>query len=384
MSLAEAQVVRWLKRHLLDRGLAGVVPGRILVDSDPSYIHSPYARELEPMARVEVGGGRPDLLCSAARTEGSLVTGFEVKAATRDWMQGLAQARRYRAGVHHSYLAIPGRPTELEREAGPMARETGVGILALSNNAWHEVTRPAEPIPLPWSLGRTTAALDGVPVARQLQLNHPLNYLVVPLLAATLPAGRGLLEELEVRWPDLGSAGTRKHAIVGAASLRLIDTNLDPTAEGLAVADLMLALGFAPETRPSKRARLVDVAPALAAVARFVLLQQPAVQLVLRVLLKAGCPVDLPRLAHDSILRDPSLGSALFLSDPSIEVHPGLPGTAYNPTTVFKLKQNLWHAGLLATKFHATAGGKATRYTPKEDFWALEEVRVLGHLAGGT
>jgi hypothetical protein len=382
MSSPEAQVVRSLKRHLLDRGLAGIIPASILVDADPSYIHSRYARDLEPMARVEVGGGRPDLLCSATRTEGVLVAGFEVKAATRDWVQGLAQARRYRAGVHYSYLALPGRAEHLEREASPMARETGVGILVLSDDVWHEVVKPAEPIPLPWTLGPTTAALEGVPVARQLQLNHPLNYLVVPYLAATLPPGRVLMEELETRWPDLGSQGTRRHAIVGAATLRLIDTDLEPTAEGLAVADLMLALGFRPETRPLKRARLVDASPALAAVARFVLLQQPAVQLVLRVLGEAGRKLDLPRLAHAAILRDPPLGTALFLSDPSIEVRPVLPGTAYNPTTVFKLKQNLWHAGLLATKCHVSAGGKATTYKPAEDAWELEHTRLLGHFAG--
>jgi hypothetical protein len=368
----EASVVRSLKRHLIDGGLGGVAPAQILVDADPSYVGSRYASELEPMARVDVGGGRPDLLCSFDRTQGTVVSGFEVKAASRDWLQGLAQARRYRAGVHHSYLALPGRRAEIEYQSATMARESGVGVLVLEDEHWHELVRPADPTPLPWSLGSTSAALEGVPAARQLQLNHPLNYLIVPLLAATLTHGRSLEEELAVHWSDLGSPGTRRHAIVGAQSLRLVDVDLKPTAEGIAVADLLLGLGFTTANRPNKRTRLADVVPAVAAVARFVFLQQPAVRLILRVLATAGTPLPLPELAMIAFRLDPPLGGALFLDDPSREFRPDLTGTSYNSSTVFKLKQNLWHAGLLATGFHSSAGGRATDFRPAEDLWALE------------
>ena len=44
----EAQVVRSLKRHLLRHGLGGQSVAGILVDADPSYLHSGFARELEP------------------------------------------------------------------------------------------------------------------------------------------------------------------------------------------------------------------------------------------------------------------------------------------------------------------------------------------------
>jgi hypothetical protein len=211
-----------------------------------------------------------------------------------------------------------------------------------------------------------------VPIARQLQLNHPLNYLVVPLLAATLAPGRSLPEELEARWPDLRSAGTRRHAVAGAMTLHLIDRDNSPTTEGLAVADLLLALGFNPATRPAKRARLADVAPGLAAVARFVLLRQPAVQLLMRSLVDAGGRASLPELAMTAWKRDRPLGGALFLADPSSEVRPDLGGESFNPTTVFKLKQNLWHAGLIAAGAHTSAGRRASTFRPDDDFWALE------------
>ncbi len=373
----EANVVRALKRHLLAGGLAGVVPSRILVDADPSYMRSRFASELEPMARVDVGGGRPDLLCSAERADGPVITGFEVKAFSRDWLQGLAQARRYRAGVHHSFLALPGRPADLERDAGIMARESGVGILVLHDDAWQIVVKPADPTPLPWRLAPTIGALEGVPLVRQLQLNHPLNYLIVPYLASTLRGGRSLLEELEARWTDLGSPGTRRHAIVGAASLRLIDADLHPTAEGSAVADLLMAVGFTPESRPAKRVRLSEASPAVAAIARFVFLHQPAIRLLLRSLAEAGRPVSLPVLAMAAVRLDPPLGGALFLADPSTDVRPDMPGAAYNPTTVFKLKQNLWHAGLLANRAHSSAGGRAADFLPEQDIWSLEPRQLV-------
>jgi hypothetical protein len=364
MGGAEAQVVLALKRHLERKGAS-----RIVVDADPAY--RKFRHDLEPMARIEIDGARPDLVCSIERTAGVLVEGYEVKASIRDWVPGLAQARRYRAGVHQSYLAIPGRRTDVEAGARTMAREGGVGIIVLEGSSWHEAVAAADPIPLPWTVGATVAALEGVPVARQLQLNHPLNYLVVPYFAATAGAGR-LLEVLGERWADLGSPATRRQAIIGAQTLRLIDHELRPTAEGYAVAELLLGLGFTPEGRPSKRARLADVAPAVAAVARFVLLQQPAVQLVLRSLKEEGRPVALPQLARRAIALDPPMGSALFLFDPSAELRTDLEGKAYNPTTVFKLKQNLWHSGLLATGAHSSAGGPANAFRPREDVWKLE------------
>jgi hypothetical protein len=371
MSAPESQIVCALKQYLLGVGLGGATPSRVLVDADPSYIHSRWARELEPMARVEIGGARPDLLCSFERTQGVLVTAFEVKAASSDWPQGLAQARRYRTGVHYSYLALPGEPSLLKRQLGAMARETGVGVLVLHQEVWHEIIRPTEPIPLPWTLSTTIGAVDGVPLARQLQLNHPLNYLVVPFFTAARLSGHTVFEELEARWPDLKSDGTRKHAVLGAITLRLIDAKFKLTVEGRTVADLLLALGFEPERRPPKRERLADVAPPLAALARFVFLQQPAVQLILRILGGVSGALTISSLAIAAVHLDPPLGSALFLSDPSAEIRPDLPGVAYNPTTVFKLKQNLWHAGLLETPRHPSAGKRAADFRPSQDHWQM-------------
>lgn len=371
MGSPEAEIVFSLKQHLQGGGLPGVSPSRLLVDADPSYLHSRRAKSLEPMARIDIDGAHPDLVCCSERSTGSLITGFEVKASSVDWLKGLAQARRYRAGVHHSYLALPGHVRELERDAGRMARDMGVGVLVLEGGTWREVVQPIDPTPLPWTLGSTAAALEGVPLARQLQLNHPLNYLVVPFLASTLPPGSSLWEALELRWPDLGNLGTRQHAVAGAKTLRLLDAQLQPTVEGGAVADLLQAVGFRPESRPSKRLRLADAAPALAAIARFVLVQQPAVRLIRRVLQDAGGSAPLPSLATAAAEIEPILAAALFLADPSREFGSSMEGRDFNPSTVFKLKQNLWHAGILATGAHPSAGGRAAEYRPAEDVWGV-------------
>src|SRR5512133_3938625 len=114
-------------------------------------------------------------------------------------------------------------------------------------------------------------------------LNHPLNYLVVPYLRYRYPQSP-LVALLEAHWPDLRTENTRAHAIVGARTLGLIDREGYVTPIGNTVADLLEAIGFEPRSRPNKRARLADVSPAIAAVARSVLLNLPSVRLVIETL----------------------------------------------------------------------------------------------------
>jgi hypothetical protein len=89
-------------------------------------------------------------------------------------------------------------------------------------------------------------------------------------------------------------------------------------------------------------------------------------------------------LAIAGAARDQALASALFLSDPSADVVADMSGHAFNPSTVFKLKQNLWHAGLLATKAHASAGSRGADYIPSNDVWALEATLNAASLVDGN
>ncbi|RKG92442.1 hypothetical protein [Corallococcus terminator] len=367
----EAKVVRSLKHHLLEHGLRDSRVLHLLVDADPSYVHSPFAHELEPMTRLTLEGTRPDILCSVAQPEGILVAGIEVKASDRDWVKGMGQAHRYRSGVHHAYLALPTPASDIHRSALTMARDNGVGILAMDAKRWVEVSPPADPTPLPRVVSQASALLEGTPVARRLQLNHPLNYLAATFLADRKPSSQSLLEALAGHWSDLSSEGARRHAATGASTLGLLDLDWEPTLEGRAVAELLAALQFDPATGYEKRKQLAQAHAPLAAVARFVLVRQPAVRLIHRTLADHGGALTLPKLAVAAGQEDLALATALFLADPSADLKPGLKGADFNPSTVFKLKQNLWHAGLLDTKAHGSSGKQAIAYRPDEDVWAL-------------
>ena len=372
MASPEARVVHSLKQHLLEHGLRGARVNRILVDADPSYLRSPFKHKLEPMTRLSFDDARPDMLCNLDMAGGKLIVGIEVKASGGDWVKGLGQAHRYRIGVHHAWLAVPDPNGDVTRAASRIARDNGVGLLVLNDKRWSEALLPTDPRPLPQIVSHAASMLEGAPVARSLQLNHPLNYLAVAFIADRKSASMSLTEAIARNWRDLSSVDSRRLAVVGAMTLGLIDMNGIPTVEGRTVADLLDALRFTPAHAYDKRSRLADVDAGLAAVARFVLLRQPAVQLVHRALSERGGSLKLPELACEAAQSDSALAGALFLADPSGDVAPHLPDTAYNPSTVFKLKQNLWHAGFLSTKAHVSAGKRATLYQAAKDVWTLE------------
>ena len=370
----EAQVIRSLKRHLATQGLPLGRFKSILVDAHPSYVRSDENRALEPFARLQIGGVRADLVGSVGERDNPLVVGIEVKPDLRDWQKGLAQARTYRDGVHYAYFAARVKARESARhDVERLARELGVGVLFDESNSWKQAVAPDDPLPRPALLQSTANLLEGVPVARRLQLNHPLNYLVVAYLAAA-PSSLSLLERMAVEWPDLGSDTTRRHAIVGASTLGLLDHENRPTLEGRNVADLLRAVSFnLGASQVNKRARLLDVSPGCAAVTRTVFLRQPAVRLVLDVLRTAQRPLTVLRLARLALETAPVLAASVFLADPASTLPASAGGEAFNPSAVFKLKQNLWHAGLLATGAHASSGKRAIDYEPDKDIWALGE-----------
>ena len=372
MATTEAEVVNSLKQHLRSSGIAGFSTSSIIVDSDGSYTTSQYRSKLEPMASLKVNGYRLDLICGVRSPQNPLIFGFEVKPNFGEWREGISQAANYRSAVHKSYLAIPKdrnkATTDLERQA----RSLGVGVLLRDNKQWHEAVEPEDPRPIPNKVDITQRLLEGVPLARQLQLNHPLNYLVVPHLRAQFPSD-SLEPLLEQHWPDLGVVGTRRHAISGAQSLGLIDLDGQLTVDGTIIADLLREMKFEPSSRPNKRTRLAEIAPELAVVARVCLLRQPAVRLVIEALQRSQSDgLEINQLILKARTRDRLLSDALFLADPDLDKINNLRPQDYNPSTVFKFKQVLWHAGILATKTHSSAGGKKEDYRPEEDTWKLE------------
>jgi hypothetical protein len=102
-----------------------------------------------------------------------------------------------------------------------------------------------------------------------------------------------------------------------------------------------------------------------------VFIQQPSIRLIIRALADGKGSLTLPDLLAAVARIDHRLGTTLFLCNPSSEIHPGLPGAAFVPSTVFKLKQNLWHAGFLETPRHSSSGKRAEEFLPNQDLWKL-------------
>jgi hypothetical protein len=156
-----------------------------------------------------------------------------------------------------------------------------------------------------------------------------------------------------------------------------------PKAEGATIADLLHGVGFLPENRPGKRLRLADADPTVAAVARAVLLSQPAVNLVVETLRRAtNSSLRISELLDTATHRDEVLARALFLRNPDRDLDAPVVAIDFRTATVFQFKQILWHAGILGSKAEVGAAGGANRYRPEDDRWSLDEHVLRTPVAG--
>jgi hypothetical protein len=367
--MIEAETIYSLKRHLQHRGLGpdSWLVTDIAVDSDGSYRRSPHAAELEPMMSIPISGFYPDLVCFYKGPSEEGLAAFEVKGAFEDWVKGMTQARAYREGVHRSYLALPSGSERRLRTLERDAQESGIGVWVLEHEQWHEIVPAARPRPSLAESRDLIAAIQGVVLPRRLQLNHPLNYLAVVWIRAHF-SNTDLMEGLEKLWGDLRTSGSRQHAINGARYLGLLAHDDSLTKLGITVADLMESLGFGENRNLNKRRRLFDESSGLAAIIRLVLTQQGSTDLVVQTLEKAGnVEMNTEEMLIEGSKINKPLASGLFLADPKdIEKH-FIPASAFSPSFVFQFKQTLWHAGILSTPAHRSAGKGAAVYDSKDD-----------------
>jgi len=371
---AEADIVWSLKKHLQLHGLG---PQRwpvsdIAVDSDGSYRSSPHAADLEPMMSMPIREFHPDLVCAYSSSAEDGLAAFEAKARFEDWLKGLTQARAYREGVHRAYLALPAdtgsRASALEQDAG----ERGVGVWLLRDAGWEEVVPPAEPRPALAECRNLTAALRGVVLPRRLQLNHPINYLAAAWARYTVP-DVPIQQALRDSWETLRTAGSRQHAINGARYLGLLTQDGKLTALGLTVCDLMTSLHFKKSSAVSRKRRFSDESPGLGAVIRLVFMQQESTKLIVEALQQVdNTPLSTEQLLRRAAKINEPLASGLFLGDPRDLEKASIPASAFSPSFVFQFKQSLFHAGILATSSHTSAGKGADHYQSQDDFWQLE------------
>lgn len=364
-----------LKQHLKENGL-GINRwdvSDIAVDSNGSYKRSPHAEELEPMMSMPIGGFYPDLVCTYERAQEGGLAAFEVKSRFEEWVKGITQARAYQDGVHRSYLALPedngSRFSVLERDA----QSCGVGVWLLRKKGWEEIISAAIPRPNTATTVMLRRALRGISAPGKLKLNHPLNYLAVAWLCGQ-KTGSELNDAMEAGWADLRTDGSRALAIRGARYLGMVDQNDNLTVLGQNVFDLMQALEFSPAQVWDKQTRFCDAYPGLSAVSRLVLMQQESTKLLVEALSGAsGDGLNTEELLRTAEMINSPLATGLLLLNPRDAKLPRIPSHAFSPSNVFVLKQVLWHAGILSTPKHPTAGKSAQDYQHEQDYWKLEE-----------
>jgi hypothetical protein len=168
-------------------------------------------------------------------------------------------------------------------------------------------------------------------------------------------------------------------AVRGAESLGLIAGGA-VTVKGKAYADVLRLMGFTlGGCRHLTRSRLVRTAPNLAAALRSLLLQHPAVDLIVQTLLKwQGKPVAVQELAQRALALDEGLARAVLGAPPA----DGMPWSI-RPATRFQLKAALYDVGLLDSPLARGASSRQRPggYDPAEDIWELGMV-AQGHRIG--
>lgn len=357
---------------------------------------------LAPFNHVRIGGGYPDLV--GVRTlESDLLAverlgddppliAVEAKGETScgvDTQRGIVQAYDRLHEANAAYLAAP--TASISETDRTLARELNVGILGVDSAG------TVDALEVPRVVGnRTTteatairfqASAQGV-ADKSFGLNHPKNYLGYPLAHYAAGDTEALLSEYKV-------VSAVDSARQGAAFLGLIE---DGVGEGVELTSLGAeVVRFATgrygtveaaleefENWYRSRKRFADLAPAWGQLARRVVFDYRATELLVRELqcmhedgITEPSLVDLVEYLHEL---HPSFTVELFIRGTDGvrsrvltedgELRPAAleDGSVYHSPTVFQLKAMLYHSGILTER-----GAEPHRLEPLEDVWALRE-----------
>lgn len=367
---SEAEVVLWLKRHLIREGLQHRQVREILVDADPIYLRAPFSRELHPTGTLWIGSWRPDVICVLGDERAEKIIGIEVKSNS-EHEKGIVQAAQYRDGVHESYLCVPWGNSKLPDWLREGATHNGVGLIRAGVDRLTIEVQAPRPRPDPTILLTTRRYLLGESSLRALGLNKPLHY-AAALLAFTYY--REPREALNTIWGLKGSAVT--HAIRGAKTLGLMSDDEKVTLKGHAYSEILKTLGFdlANDRVLTSKRRLIDFNPGYGAVLRSVLLDHPAVQMIARVLIKhGGGPLTIIQLVELALIEDEGMARAVFgipPEDPDV--------WQIRPSTRFNLKAALYDIGIIDSPLARGASSPPGTggYDPMSDIWQVGSMCV--------
>ncbi|MFB6109918.1 MAG: hypothetical protein ABEJ60_03465 [Halodesulfurarchaeum sp.] len=405
-SLSEPRVLAHAKRRLFpddaEDGYA-VVDAQFSSDqwltSEP--IDPDVADQLAPFNHVQVGSGFPDLVGVRLLGEEFLAVDrfgddpplvvIEAKGHTNrrdaDVERGIVQAYDRLHEANAAYVAAPA--DTVSQSARTLARELNVGLLGVTPEG------TVEPVETPRVVGnRTTTETTAIRFQASAQgvagtsfgLNHPKNYLAYPLAVFHRGETERVLSEYVVDAVDA--------ARTGAKFLSLVDdqpaaTRLSPLGREVVrfarreYGSVEAALEAFDDWKRS-RERFCDLAPKWGMLARRVVYEYPATQLLVEEL----------QYMHDDGITEPRLPDVVEYLH---ELHPSFTvelfvrgdddarsrvlspegelrrdaladGTVYHSPTVFQLKAMLYHAGILTAR-----GAEPSNLEPSTDVWALRE-----------
>ncbi|SEH13054.1 hypothetical protein SAMN04487967_1118 [Natronorubrum sediminis] len=357
--------------------------------------------ELAPFNHVQIGGGYPDLV-GVGSLESDLLAverlgeeppliAIEAKGETSggvDTHLGIVQAYDRLHEANAAYFAAPSAAiTETDRT---LASELNVGVLGV------DATGEVSVLEVPRVVGnrssseatalRFQAGAQGVADA-SFGLNHPKNYLGYPLAHYAEGDTATVLSEYKV-------VSAASDAERGAAFLGLIETGprgVELTSLGHEVVRFAIgrcgsveaALAAFEEWYRSRK-RFVDLAPAWGQLARRVVFEYPATELLvteLQTMHDDWQPepslVDLlehlhavhPTFAIELFVRgDDAVRRRVLTENGDLRREALEDGAIYHSPTVFQLKAMLYHVGILTER-----GAEPHRLEPLEDVWALRE-----------
>ncbi len=369
------------------------------IDTQP--IDEEIRSALAPFNHVRVGSGYPDLV-GVDTLSGDFVAvdrlgeeppliAIEAKGYTQsgavDIQRGILQAYDR---LHEANIAfVTGPRTAITQTDRTLARELNVGVLAIDDNrSVHILERPrivGNRTADEASALRLQASTQGV-ADKSFGLNHPKNYLAVPLAAAHDDPAEELLAEYVVH--------AVTDAIRGAVFLGLV-TNDGPTLRLTSLGDEVVRFGLRHyddltsalrcfEEWQRSRKRFTEIAPLWGELTRSVVFAYPATELLVTELQQlhddgfdSPTLVDLVQWLHT---HHPTFTVELFIrgtegvrervltNDGELREGTLTDGSIYHSPTVFQLKAMLYHAGILSAR-----GSEPSNLNPEADEWRLAE-----------
>ncbi|MXV64551.1 hypothetical protein GS429_21240 [Natronorubrum sp. JWXQ-INN-674] len=367
----------------------------------PGQPVDPAVRDcLAPFNRVQIGGGYPDLV-GVRNLESDLLAvdrvgdeppliAIEAKGETSggvDTQLGIVQAYDRLHEANAAYVAAP--TTAITETDRTLARELNVGVLGVA------AAGGVDALEVPRVVGNRTsseatalrfqAGAQGV-ANKSFSLNHPKNYLGYPLAHYADGDTGDLLSKYEV--VNAADASRQGAAFLGliedGAGVALTSLGQEVVRFGTARCGSVEAALAEFEDWYRSRKRFIEVAPAWGQLARRVVFEYPATELLVTEL----------QTMHDDWQPEPSLVDFLehlhalhptftvelfirgdddvrrrvLTEDGELRSEALADGNVFHSPTVFQLKAMLYHTGIVTER-----GAEPNRLDPLEDVWALRE-----------